>query len=188
MFRNAVASNYFDAMQLRILRGRACTDDEARAGANVVVISASTSRRLWPNQEPLGRRLRPEPGAPLAEVIGVAQDVQVRLDDADPLFFYLPLKDWTATTQLVRVSGDPGPVKDRVRADARSLDPKVLIEMSSSRAASSLRASSCPRLRTTNGVRTSTRDAPWTLVEGNDKDYARIRVLQTACERLRKAH
>jgi hypothetical protein len=59
MFRNAVASNYFDAMQLRILRGRACTDDEARAGANVVVISASTSRRLWPNQEPLGRRLRP---------------------------------------------------------------------------------------------------------------------------------
>jgi len=34
--------------------------------------------------------------------------------------------------------------------------------------------------------RTSTRQAPWTLVEGNDKYYARIRVLQTACERLRQ--
>jgi AMP-polyphosphate phosphotransferase len=35
--------------------------------------------------------------------------------------------------------------------------------------------------------RTSTQDAPWTLVEGNDKYYARIKVLQTACERLRLA-
>jgi polyphosphate:AMP phosphotransferase len=35
--------------------------------------------------------------------------------------------------------------------------------------------------------RTSTHDAPWTLVEGNDKYYARIKVLRTACERLRQA-
>ena len=36
-------------------------------------------------------------------------------------------------------------------------------------------------------ARTSTRQAPWTLVEGNDKHYARIRVLQTVCERLKRA-
>jgi AMP-polyphosphate phosphotransferase len=35
--------------------------------------------------------------------------------------------------------------------------------------------------------RTSTSNAPWTLVEGNDKYYARIKVLRTACERLREA-
>jgi polyphosphate:AMP phosphotransferase len=35
--------------------------------------------------------------------------------------------------------------------------------------------------------RTSTRQAPWKLVEGNDKHYARIAVLRTACESLRKA-
>ncbi len=35
--------------------------------------------------------------------------------------------------------------------------------------------------------RTSTRQAPWTLVEGNDKYYARIRILQTACNRLRQS-
>jgi polyphosphate:AMP phosphotransferase len=34
--------------------------------------------------------------------------------------------------------------------------------------------------------RTSTRHAPWTLIEGNDKYYARIRILQTVCERLRR--
>jgi polyphosphate:AMP phosphotransferase len=35
--------------------------------------------------------------------------------------------------------------------------------------------------------RTSARDAPWTLVEANDKSYARIKVLKTVCSRLEKA-
>ena len=34
---------------------------------------------------------------------------------------------------------------------------------------------------------TSTGIAPWTLVEGNDKRFARIKVLKTACERLQEA-
>jgi len=35
--------------------------------------------------------------------------------------------------------------------------------------------------------RTSTTRAPWTLVEGNDKRFARIKVLKTLCERMEKA-
>ena len=35
--------------------------------------------------------------------------------------------------------------------------------------------------------RTSTRLAPWTLIEGNDKYFARLKVLKTACSSLRKA-
>jgi AMP-polyphosphate phosphotransferase len=34
--------------------------------------------------------------------------------------------------------------------------------------------------------RTSTRNAPWTLVEANDKNFARIKVLKTVCDRLEK--
>ncbi|MFD2110674.1 polyphosphate:AMP phosphotransferase [Thiorhodococcus fuscus] len=36
-------------------------------------------------------------------------------------------------------------------------------------------------------VRTSTKHAPWTLVEGNDKPYARIKVLSTICDTLTEA-
>jgi polyphosphate kinase 2 (PPK2 family) len=36
-------------------------------------------------------------------------------------------------------------------------------------------------------ARTSTRLAPWTLVESNDKRYTRIKVLKTLCERLEVA-
>ena len=35
--------------------------------------------------------------------------------------------------------------------------------------------------------RTSTRRAPWTVVEANDKYFARIKVLQTVCDRLKRA-
>jgi AMP-polyphosphate phosphotransferase len=36
-------------------------------------------------------------------------------------------------------------------------------------------------------VRTSTRKAPWTLVAGNDKKFARIQMLETVCRRLERA-
>jgi polyphosphate:AMP phosphotransferase len=35
--------------------------------------------------------------------------------------------------------------------------------------------------------RTSTGKAPWTLVEANDKNYARVKILRTLCERLERA-
>jgi polyphosphate kinase 2 (PPK2 family) len=35
--------------------------------------------------------------------------------------------------------------------------------------------------------RTSTTTAPWTLVEANDKNFARVKILRTICERLEKA-
>ncbi|MBF0334617.1 MAG: polyphosphate kinase, partial [Alphaproteobacteria bacterium] len=34
--------------------------------------------------------------------------------------------------------------------------------------------------------RCSTSNAPWTLVEGNDKNFARLKVLRTVCERLKR--
>lgn len=36
-------------------------------------------------------------------------------------------------------------------------------------------------------TRTSTAEAPWTLVAGNDKRYARLQILETFCRRLKKA-
>gem|GEM_PF-3204118 len=35
--------------------------------------------------------------------------------------------------------------------------------------------------------RTSTEIAPWTLVEANDKNYARIKILKTVCSRIEQA-
>jgi polyphosphate kinase 2 (PPK2 family) len=34
-------------------------------------------------------------------------------------------------------------------------------------------------------ARTSTRIAPWTLIEGNDKNFARVKILRTLADRLK---
>src|SRR5215813_6796297 len=79
-YYNNVAPDYFETLGIPIIRGRGFTEEERRAGAAVVVVSESTARNLWPNQNPLGKLLKTEPNAALAQVIGVAGDAQnVRL-------------------------------------------------------------------------------------------------------------
>jgi len=100
-----------------------------RAGAAVVVVSESTARNLWPNQDPLGKLLQMEPNAAFAQVIGVARDAQnVQLGETDPLFVYVPLSATRGISQvLVRTSRTLGEMKPLLRAEARALDPNVLL-------------------------------------------------------------
>src|SRR5262249_35932387 len=89
---NEVTPTYFETIGIPIIRGRVFTEEERRAGAAVVVVTESTARNLWPNQDPLGKLLRTGPNAAFAQVIGVARDAQnVNLGEIDPLFLYLPL-------------------------------------------------------------------------------------------------
>jgi FtsX-like permease family len=104
-----------------------------RAEAAVVVISESTARNLWPNQDPLGKLVRLEPNAAFAQVIGVARDAQnVELGETDPLFLYLPLTARRGLGQLlVRTARPPGEMKPLLRAEARALDSSVLLDINS---------------------------------------------------------
>ncbi|MGH9853273.1 MAG: ABC transporter permease [Blastocatellia bacterium] len=128
-YYNAVAPNYFETVGIPIVRGRGFTEEERRAGASVVVVTESTARNLWPNQDPLGKLVRTEPNAAFAQVIGVARDAQnVQLGKTDPLFFYLPLSARHGAGQLlVRTTRDAGEMKPLLRAEARALDPSVLL-------------------------------------------------------------
>ena len=128
-YYNNVAPDYFETLGIPIIRGRGFTEEERRAGAAVVVVSESTARNLWPNQNPLGKLLKTEPNAALAQVIGVVGDAQnVRLGETDPLFLYLPLEPRLGAGQiLVRTSRAPADMTSLLRAEARALDPDVLL-------------------------------------------------------------
>ncbi len=128
-YYNAVTPNYFKTVGAPIIRGRGFTEEERRAGAAVVVVTESTARNLWPNQDPLGKLLRTEPNAAFAQVIGVARDAQnVRLGETDSLFLYAPLSARHGLGQLlVRTSRSPAEMKPLLRAEARALDPNVLL-------------------------------------------------------------
>lgn len=135
-----VAPNYFETVGIPIVRGRGVIADEMRAGAEVVVVSESTARNLWPGEDPLGKILRVEPNAkalglgavilPSARVIGVARDAQTyRLDGIPPFFVYVPVapRQWTDTAVLVRTSRDAREMKSAARAAAKALDPALRV-------------------------------------------------------------
>ena len=126
---NAVTPDYFETVGITIIRGRAFTEGERRAGAAVVVVSETTARNLWPNQDPLGKLLRTEPNAAFAQVIGVARDAQnVYPGEIDPLFLYLPFEPRRGAGYiLVRTDRAPAEMKPLLRATARALDTSVLL-------------------------------------------------------------
>jgi putative ABC transport system permease protein len=121
---------YFSTLGIRLLRGRAFTEEDRRAAAGRVIIDPDLARALWPNAEPVGRRFRLDPDAKWLTVIGVTNDVKLMgPDDAAGkygLFYPLPLTG-RATRYVefvVRVAGDPGPVVQSIKRAIWAIDPQ----------------------------------------------------------------
>jgi predicted permease len=53
-----VSPSYFDLLGISIVRGRGFSEQEAATQAPVLIVSAEAARRLWPNEDPLGKILR----------------------------------------------------------------------------------------------------------------------------------
>jgi putative ABC transport system permease protein len=134
---NAVAPNYFETVGTPILRGRGFTDGERLAVPTVVIVSESTARNLWPNEDPLGKQLRmeTEPNTPFLQVIGIARDAQYdRFGEADPLLLYVPLPPRYGMGGFpgdifVRTSRDAEEMKPLLRAESRALDPNIILDL-----------------------------------------------------------
>jgi macrolide transport system ATP-binding/permease protein len=132
--RNAVSPNYFETVGIPIIRGRGFTEGERQSGAAVVVVSESTARHLWPNEDPIGKilRMKEKFDTASAQVIGVVRDVQnERLGETDPLFLYEPLWPRRGIGEiLVRTARDAEEMKPLLRAEARAVDPNVVLNIS----------------------------------------------------------
>ena len=138
------APNYFDTVGIPIVRGRGISEGEARAGAAVVVVTEATARKLWPNQEPVGKNvmveLPPDLGVKSGEwtftshqVVGVARDALALMSpnaESEPLFLYAPLPPRLPADLLVRTSREAKEMQSPVRSVSRTIDPTVLLRMS----------------------------------------------------------
>jgi macrolide transport system ATP-binding/permease protein len=88
------SETYFNTLGIILLRGRDFTRQEAATGAHVSVISASTARRFWPGEDPIGKHfqldLHFDGKFSDFEVIGVAKDIRfANLTRTDPAHVYL---------------------------------------------------------------------------------------------------
>jgi predicted permease len=125
---NTVSLNYFSALSVPLLRGRAFNEEEVNAGRPVVVISESLARTHWPNEDPLGKRLWvPRDGS--AEVIGVASDSLVHAGYAP--YFYQPVRpqDQLGLRLLVKTGADLPAIGTALKESVQSLDIKLKVKV-----------------------------------------------------------
>jgi putative ABC transport system permease protein len=74
-----VLGQYFDALGVRIVRGRALSDIDTLASEPVVVVNETLAARCWPGEDPVGRRMawgNPQNHGPWMRVVGVIGDVK----------------------------------------------------------------------------------------------------------------
>jgi hypothetical protein len=124
---------YFQALGVRLVRGRLFDDSEIARGAPVVVLSESSARHLSPNRDIVGRDLpfTPPPaprGAPRPQVVGVVSDIKyVGLDAPAGAALYVPWERLPAGVSylVVRTSGDPVALASSIRREVRAIDPTM---------------------------------------------------------------
>ena len=123
-----VVPGYFEAMRIPLLKGRLLQDSDLAPGApQVVVINEEMARRFWPEEDPVGRRLKYglDPGAtmPWKTVVGVVADMRrQRLDE--PAIPYMFQPGFTPQMDIaVRTAGDPDLLRSAIRGEIRALDP-----------------------------------------------------------------
>jgi putative ABC transport system permease protein len=88
----SVAGDYFRTMGIRLLAGRALTDQDQLSDLGHVVINRSAANLLWPGQPAIGRRLKRESVPAWETVVGVVEDVmQNNFRDPAPPAVYYPL-------------------------------------------------------------------------------------------------
>src|SRR5258708_13864000 len=77
-------------LEMPMVRGRAFTEAETRSNAQVLVVTESTARKLWPGQDAIGKTLRGWEKK-VYQVVGVVRDSQAsHLGQSEGLFFYVP--------------------------------------------------------------------------------------------------
>jgi putative ABC transport system permease protein len=81
-----VSPDYFDALGIRLVRGRSFTGHDREGQPKVVVVNETAARQFWANDEPIGKRLGLGQGGfrDGAEVIGVAADVRYSAIETPP--------------------------------------------------------------------------------------------------------
>jgi putative ABC transport system permease protein len=126
----AIGPGYFNTMGIPLVRGREFNDGDTIDNTRGVVIGEKTAKHYWPNQDPIGKRLKPgatsDNEAPWRTVIGVVKDVRQNDFIAEPkmqmYFSYKQLGQLVANALIVRTSVDPLSLATPVRNAIWSVD------------------------------------------------------------------
>ena len=128
----AISSDYFRAMGIRLLKGRAFSAQDGADAPGVVIINETLAKKFFPNENPIGKRLGLSGPPDWREIVGVVEDVRNYGLDADVKpEAYLPflqnaqgyLSGVASGMNIVaRTAGDPSALANAFRAQVQALD------------------------------------------------------------------
>jgi predicted permease len=123
-----VAGHYFETMQIPLLKGRYFNDDDTADKPPVIIVDEYMATQLWPNQDPLGKRINfADLKAPpvLATVVGVVDRIkQERLDSDSRIAFYMAHSQYISRllNLVVRTTTDPASLTSAVNHQLHEVD------------------------------------------------------------------
>ncbi|MDQ3746509.1 MAG: ABC transporter permease, partial [Acidobacteriota bacterium] len=128
----SVSPDYFRAMNIPVLKGRAFDAGDREGALPVVVVSETFARRFCPGGDAVGRRLAwgGWPGADWLTIVGVVADVKdstLEAEDAPAIYmpiFQLPYARPNVVF-LARTSGDAGELAAAMRREIRAVDEEL---------------------------------------------------------------
>jgi putative ABC transport system permease protein len=120
-----VCPDYFRVMGIPLLRGRDFNDNDSVDAVPVAIISAAAVKEYWPNEDPVGRRIRL--GGEWVTIIGVAGDIKhYGLREAPPEFLYRPYSQavWPVMTLLAKAKDNPQVLMREIAKAGGQIDPE----------------------------------------------------------------
>jgi putative ABC transport system permease protein len=126
----SITPGYFATLGIPVVAGRDFSARDTSDSTQVMIISRNTARKLFPNDDPIGRRMFTGSlgGGILTEIVGVVGDVRsVSLARDNDIEFYRPASQRPINfAQLaVRAAGDPLGALNAVRTVIHDLDPEL---------------------------------------------------------------
>ncbi len=118
---------YFQTMGIAVLKGRAFTEQDKAGAPPVIIVNETLARTYWPNQDPIGKRMRytgPLDQNPWMQVVGVVQDVRHDLNTPITSDFYVPhaQDSWQSMILVARTKVDPAAMAAPIRQEVWAID------------------------------------------------------------------